>query len=146
MLVPLTKRRSMVPTGTPSSMAKFMFNRLEYRLTTLALVPNIRDMPRPEVFTVCRTLTLPACLSIETQATTLTTTEEMTSEMDMNVTSMQETVPMTAAIESTTSLMQLAQATPLPPEMAPPQLATVLVTRLPLLKSLVQTPTESGVL
>lgn len=146
MLPALTKRRSIRPFGTSSSSAMFTLTRLVYRLTSLALVPNIRDIPCPEVFTVCRTLTLPACLSIETHATTLTTTDDIISDMDMNVTSIQETMPTTAAIESTTRLMQLAQMTPLVPGMAPPQLATVPDMRLPLLKSLAQTPTAEGML
>lgn len=146
ILAAFTKRRSMSPTGKPSSMAVLMLTRLVNRLTTLALVPNMPDMPCPEVFTVCKTLTLPACLSMETQATTLTTTDEIINDIVMKVTSIQATMPTTAAIEPTTRLMQLAQATPLPLPVASPHLLTVLPTEPPLLKSLMQTPTESGVL
>ncbi len=140
----LARKRTTVPTGRYSRQAIVMFNRLVVKLTTIALVPNRSDIPCPEVLTVWRTLTLPACLRIETRATILTTTEDIIKETVMKVTSIQATVPTTAAIEDTTSFIQLAQVTWDSLLMLLPQVVTVLLTILPLVKAVAHRRTVEG--
>lgn len=103
--------RTSTPLGTSSSRYRFMLTMLEYTLTTKALVPNILEIPRPDVLTVCRTLTLPWCLSMSTQATILTTTEEIVSETVIKVISIPSITLMTPAMVSTRALIALENMT-----------------------------------